>query len=79
MYSSLLCLLRIRFAQICDGQCKCDGMECGSIPTNVVPLRDYQMELTQDSVYLYDGYILVGTVPFIGNTPLDSILLKDNL
>ena len=54
-------------------------MECGSIPTNVVPLRDYQMELTQDSVYLYDGYILVGTVPFIGNTPLDSILLKDNL
>ena len=43
-------------------------------------LRDYQIELHMDTVWLYDGDRLVGQ--FINSNPdskLDSIILKDNL
>ena len=40
-------------------------------------LRDYQLELTGDSVKVYDGPRLVGAVPWT-NGKIDSVILTDN-
>jgi hypothetical protein len=38
---------------------------------------DYQLWLTSDSLYLYDGNRLVGVTPW-DDSPLDSVILYDN-
>lgn len=40
-------------------------------------LRDYQIEITNDSLFVYDGSRLVGGEAW-DNSKLDSIFLKDN-
>lgn len=40
-------------------------------------LRDYQIEITNDSLFIYDGSRLVGSEAWDGSK-LDSIFLKDN-
>lgn len=40
-------------------------------------LRDYQIEVDNDSIYLWDGTREVGSVPQ-GSNKFDSIILKDN-
>lgn len=40
--------------------------------------RDYQLELTMDTIYVYDNQRLVSKYVTDYSTKLDSILLKDN-
>lgn len=41
--------------------------------------RDYQIEIVEDSILLFDGNRLVGTLPFTDyKTPLDSLIMEDN-
>lgn len=44
----------------------------------IVPGRDYQIELEEDSILVFDGHRHVGTIPMWDNSPLDSLLQKDN-
>ena len=77
----IACIFSIAFAS-CSvenvaNKCPYEGAEC---PNAQSYLRDYQIELHMDTVWLYDGDRLVGQ--FINSTPnstLDSIILKDNL
>jgi hypothetical protein len=70
--------------QICDGVCSCDSMECFSIPSGkaiqYVNAYDYQLDISTipDSIIVMDGRRYVGTIPMWDNSPLDSLLLKDN-
>ena len=66
--------------RVCDGVCVCDGMECPAISEKVVvtityPARDYQLEVVEDSLLLFDGNRLVGTVAF--GTALGDIIAED--
>lgn len=40
--------------------------------------RDYQLDMTDDSTYIYDNARLVGVIPFDEHSKLDSVLLIDN-
>ncbi len=42
-----------------------------------VQARDYQIEVNNDSLYLFDGERKVGATVW-GNSPLDSLILTDN-
>lgn len=58
----------------------CHGNSRIMTRVNAIDERDYQIELTQDSILIYDGERKVGSVKFTEyETPLDSLLLKDNL
>jgi hypothetical protein len=51
------------------------GMERGK-----KPIRDYQIDLHMDTVWLYDGERLVGRFTNTRyDSQLDSLILKDNL
>lgn len=39
---------------------------------------DYQIEFVEDSMIIWDGRRYVGTLPMWDNSPLDSLLQKDN-
>lgn len=55
-------------------------LSCNKIPakpSDVNP-RDYQLKIHNDSVWLYDGEILVDRYVTKWNSKLDSIILKDN-
>jgi len=56
----------------CDGECECDGMECSVIKT------DYQINLHNDTVWIYDGNRFVGSYISNWNNQMDTILLTDN-
>lgn len=60
-----------------ENRCPYEGLEC---PNAQHYLRDYQIDLHIDTVWLYDGDRLVGR--FINSTPnskLDSLISEDNL
>ena len=43
--------------------------------------RDYQLDVGEDSIQVYDGYRHVGTIPFqdtFNITELDNLILLDN-
>jgi len=43
--------------------------------------RDYQLDIGEDSIQVYDGYRHVGTIPFQDTsniTELDNLILLDN-
>lgn len=59
--------------------CPYEGAEC---PNTQTYLRDYQIELYMDTIWIYDADRLVGTIvdPMHQFGPaLDSIMLADNL
>lgn len=74
----------------CDGWCVCDGMGCkyatnARIMNHYVPIRDYQIEIVEDSLLIYDANRFVGAVYFGHGdyqgeriAPIDSLILKDN-
>lgn len=73
----------------CDGYCVCDGMECTGVynncpyeglecPNAQKYARDYQISLTQDSIYIWDGDRQISVLPLEWNNQLGAILLKDN-
>lgn len=41
-------------------------------------LRDYQVDITNDSTYIYDGNRLVSAIPFDSCTQFDKVMIKDN-
>lgn len=69
-YTMLLVFIIVVIATLCS----CNDAET---PVKYDPLRDYQIEVTQDSIYVFDGQRGVGALPF-GNTPIDSLIMKDN-
>jgi len=75
-YTLLALFIPFMFALVASGAFSgCNDAE--TKPVTYAPLRDYQIEVTQDSIYLFDGDRKVGAVPF-GNTPIDSLIMKDN-
>jgi len=50
------------------------------LPVGVKPMRDYQIEITRDSTYIYDGNRLVSSWAVNWDNPnkLDSLLISDN-
>ncbi len=45
----------------------------------VVPARDYQIEMSIDSIYIYDGKRLVGAIPFEwGENKFEDLIMSDN-
>lgn len=42
-------------------------------------MREYQIELSNDSVYIYDGNRYVGSALWQDGCNIDSVFLKDNL
>lgn len=65
----------------CDGRCECDGMACPKFEKKAVlfiEARDYQLLIVEDSVLMFDGPRLVGTLPMWDNSPLDSLIQFDN-
>lgn len=59
-----------------ESKCPYEGLECPNAKSLV---RDYQIEIDQDSIYLYDGERFVGAVKGESTGSLDSLMLKDNL
>lgn len=61
--------------EICDGHCECDGLGCATatklVGYQIIPLRDYQIDIVEDSFLIFDGK------RFVGRLPVDSD--KDNL
>lgn len=58
-------------------ECRFEGAECPNVQHY---LRDYQIELFNDTVWVYDADRLVGKYTNTKwDSQLDSILLKDNL
>jgi hypothetical protein len=49
----------------------------GCYGTDKTTVRDYQIEVTNDSTIIYDGNRKVGSLPYEGSK-LDSIIDKDN-
>jgi hypothetical protein len=54
-------------------ECPFEGAEC---PNAQAAMRDYQIQVTNDSLCLYDGFILVGTVAIEGT--IGKTILGDN-
>lgn len=60
-----------------DGkECQYEGLECPIIQG--IQLRDYQIELSADSIKLYDGQRFVGTTGFEEHCSLNCLMLEDN-
>lgn len=57
------------------GKCTFEGMEC---PNAQKYARSYQISLTQDSIYIWDGDIQITVLPLEWNNQLGAIILKDN-
>lgn len=51
---------------------------CYSKSANLVPSRDYQVELGMDSTWIYDGNRLVGVIPYDSTSNFDNLMTKDN-
>lgn len=70
----------------CDGECSCDGMECRyegrECPDYATckghSMRDYQIDLHNDTVWVYDGQRLVERYVTTWKGQIDSALLNDN-
>lgn len=61
-----------RTHKTCDGLCECDGFGCAPL------LKDYQLELWNDTVWIYEGKRLVGRYTSNWKNQFDSIILNDN-
>lgn len=61
------------FALLASGAFSCKDEKT----VKYAPLRDYQIELSKDSIYLFDGERKVGAIPF-GDSPIDSVIMNDN-
>lgn len=65
----------------CDGYCECDGLGCpyegAECPNAKVVMKDYQIELSNDFIIIYDGNRVVGTLKY--ETSLGKMVLRDNL
>jgi len=48
-------------------------------PVQKIHPHEYQMDITDDSLYLFDGAVHIGTVKWDTNSPLDSLIIEDNL
>ena len=73
-YTLLALFIPLMFALVASGFfSSCNDKET-PIPAS---LRDYQIGVVPDSIYLFDGDRKVGAVPF-GNTPIDSLIMADN-
>ncbi len=77
----------------CDGGCECDGMECkvnecryegqecpnyNTCTGHGVAARDYQIEVYNDTVWVYDGQRLVDRYISNWKGQIDTVLLNDN-
>ena len=66
--------------QTCDGYCVCDGMECPyettECPNAQAAMRDYQIEVLNNTIIVYDGRRLIGSLKF--NTSIGKMILRDN-
>ncbi len=47
--------------------------------TNTVNPRSYQIQCTQDSIYIYDGEKRIGTVDYDDSSNFSNLILNDNL
>ena len=43
-----------------------------------VPFRDYQLEIVEDTIYVYDLNRLVGSFFWEDDSPIGKIIMKDN-
>lgn len=68
--------------EICDGNCECDGLGChlatNNNTTSIELLRAYQIQLTLDSIILWDGNRRVGAVFLTDDTPIGRLIYDDN-
>lgn len=48
-------------------------------PVQNVHPHEYQMDITDDSLDLFDGAVHIGTVKWDTGSPLDSLIIEDNL
>jgi hypothetical protein len=66
--------------QTCDGACECDGLGCSQAINQELQAsqltRDYQLELSDDFIVVYDGERVVGTLTY--KTSLGRMMMKDN-
>lgn len=58
---------------VCDGNCECDGFGCPPADP-----RDYQVEVNQDSIMLFDREKRVGAIPLLEDSAIGSLILNDN-
>lgn len=58
-----------------ENRCPYEGAECPNVQTY---LRDYQIEVYYDTVWIYDADRLVGRYVSNWQNQMDSIILKDN-
>lgn len=56
-------------------ECPYEGLEC---PNCQPYLRDYQIQLHMDTVWIYDGNRLVGRYTSDWSNQMDTILINDN-
>lgn len=56
-----------------------DGVEryVRAYEETVLPMRDYQIEIDNDSIYIFDENRHVGSAAW-GDGQIDSVILKDN-
>jgi hypothetical protein len=50
----------------------------GTAAVQLVPARAYQIELINDSLYIYDGRRYVGRVFFTDDTEIGALIYEDN-
>lgn len=43
-----------------------------------VPARDYQIDIVEDTLLIFDGNRLVGKIPFEDSTSIGSLIVGDN-
>lgn len=41
--------------------------------------HEYQIDITEDSTYIYDGNRYVGSIPYDSTQQFDKVMLRDNL
>lgn len=56
-------------------ECPFEGLEC---PNAKEYVRDYQIDITNDSTYIYDGSRLVGVIPYDSTSYFDKVMTRDN-
>lgn len=62
-------------ANIPAPKCPFEGNEC---PNAREAMRDYQIELWNDSTVIFDGERRVGTMPFDSTQAFDKLMIEDN-
>ena len=78
VFALLLCCIAITQKILLAGIPQSPTMNSYHKAYQIVPARTYQIDLAEDSAIIWDGHRYVGTIPLWDDSPLDSLMIRDN-